>query len=860
MIPTKSFTRMLVLLATGFSLMPGVNASLHAATGKLVRYEVITNAKLGQDCQSSSLTTNSVPHTNRLVTIEVPETLTDCPDHFGILDVRLDFQVPTETPEIDRIEDTEYYHRIHLKANMEAVLTVSGTYVTTAPTNDLFVAEMADSFTLAQIGGELAKDFWDFAATDSGTNPMPAGAYPLTVTTRCVWNRVTYVKGTGNQPDQAKIHGRGYFLLLDDNGPSEPCAELTVDIVVYYDLGPSTPPLRRPVLIVPGIGGTYAADPSNDTPWLLQRGVPPADLVIDPLTRVYDDLIETLRRAGYKEGEDLWIACYDWRVQPAPFDGRHDGHIDGITASSITDERYEYGVDYLGFWLRQAAEEWNAQNPGQSLDEVDVITHSTGGLVARSYIQSAAYGGLFNTAAGSQRLPKIKNLILVAVPHQGASKVWNLMHDNWSADPAYKYVLSRIVSRAYQHVLDGETIAGPTPSEAITRASILDASSQPDPVRFIRRYVPTLRCLLATYDFIEPESQPGLRANVNADPATANELALDLNANGAPFASYCTATVIYSTGVTTPDHVRTRRGANWGWDPIAPMADVLDRNAHPGEVWYEDVWMPEAGDGTVPTISSFGLFANDTRVKAFRILMDNISHTGLMSNPSVQKQILQLIDAELDSSWISTDRAETVVGNIISVLVDPVDVLLVDAAGRRLGYTQGTGRLAEIGHSVWVGRSEGLGWVFGDIALPARLQLIGRGTPYQVQVRIQQGHQTAGYEWSGALGAGQSLDYPLTFPASTNASLRIKGLRLEGDGNVRIRFETHPGVAAARLETASQPHGPWNAIPTAMLLDTPIGPEFLANRPAGSNQAFYRVVATPGAKPATPALIPSRIR
>ncbi|MBK7472881.1 MAG: DUF3466 family protein, partial [Betaproteobacteria bacterium] len=40
---------------------------------------------------------------------------------------------------------------------------------------------------------------------------------------------------------------------------------------------------RRPVLVIPGVGATYAADPSNDLFWLTHRGVNPGELQIDPL-------------------------------------------------------------------------------------------------------------------------------------------------------------------------------------------------------------------------------------------------------------------------------------------------------------------------------------------------------------------------------------------------------------------------------------------------------------------------------------------------------------------------------------------------------------------------------------------------
>ncbi len=41
--------------------------------------------------------------------------------------------------------------------------------------------------------------------------------------------------------------------------------------------------------------------------WLLNRGVAPENLQIDPLLNTYDDLIQTLINAGYTENEDLFI-------------------------------------------------------------------------------------------------------------------------------------------------------------------------------------------------------------------------------------------------------------------------------------------------------------------------------------------------------------------------------------------------------------------------------------------------------------------------------------------------------------------------------------------------------------------------
>ena len=160
-----------------------------------------------------------------------------------------------------------------------------------------------------------------------------------------------------------------------------------VDLWVSF----SIPKPRVPVVLIPGIGGTYAADIEHDGPWLFHRGAHPADIRVDPLAGAYDDLIQTLHNVGYEDGKDLFVVTYDWRLPPGPSDGVFDGVISGLTGASISDDTFEYAVDYLGWYLLWAAEAWQENHPGETLDAVDVIAHSTGGLVARTYLQSAAY-------------------------------------------------------------------------------------------------------------------------------------------------------------------------------------------------------------------------------------------------------------------------------------------------------------------------------------------------------------------------------------------------------------------------------------------------------------------------------------
>ncbi len=523
------------------------------------------------------------------------------------------------------------------------------------------------------------------------------------------------------------------------------------------------PPPRRPLVLVPGIGGTYAANLADDGPWLLSRGIGPGATQVDPLAGAYDDLLQTLRNVGYVDGKDLFVVKYDWRLPPGPSDGSFDGVIAGITAPSISDTNFTYAVDYLGLVLREATERWALDHNGEALDVVDVVAHSTGGLVTRAYLQSPAYKGAVNPTL---TLPGVRNFFLVGVPNRGASKAWNALQNNWIADPAYVLVLSKILDRVYQKLPNGALVSGP---QTISQTSILDpGTGQPDPIRFIHQYVPTVRSLLATYDFLDLGG--GLQ-HVNGDPAVRNDVLLDLNAgfdlqptaDPVPFASLCDATVIYGTNVATPTTVTRRVGPRGNGLSIAAFSDFIPRAPIAGEQWFEDRMAPLNGDGTVPIDSSAGLFFGDPRVTLAGFTQGgntsgSVSHLALMFNHDVQKLILDTLGAAYRPSDISTSLHQSDAESLWSgrsiintaalvALLDPVDGFVRDGAGRRLGFTAATGALTEIPGSRWIGAGDGFGFALGGFTAPLEFVVAGLG----------EGH----YAGMGALaksGIGQVID------------------------------------------------------------------------------------------------------
>ncbi|HQV28290.1 MAG TPA: hypothetical protein PKZ61_09360 [Thermoflexales bacterium] len=268
------------------------------------------------------------------------------------------------------------------------------------------------------------------------------------------------------------------------------------------------PQLHRPVLIVPGIVGTGPAEGS--IAWWKQRGVDPSQIVMDPLLGVYDDISQTLVNHGYTLGEDLFMINYDWRVAPGIFDGQVDGQVSNLTAQGISDNVFERGVDYLGYYLRKAADKWKAEYSTE-LDTVDIVAHSTGGLVTRVYAQSGAYGGAITPTlpGAAAHLPKIRNFVSVGVPHAGAAKAWNPLQNNFGDDLSFQVVLSKILYAEYLYLQASPSNYIEGPEGPLSLSILNDASEDIRQRDFISRYLPTADSLLATYPFLAYDDPAG---------------------------------------------------------------------------------------------------------------------------------------------------------------------------------------------------------------------------------------------------------------------------------------------------------------------------------------------------------------
>lgn len=156
-----------------------------------------------------------------------------------------------------------------------------------------------------------------------------------------------------------------------------------------------------PVIIIPGIMGSA-----------LKNG----EWLIDPIFHVYDNLIETLEANGYIKKVNLFTFGYDWRKS-------------NIETAQL---------------LKQKIEEVKSVC---SCSQVDVVAHSMGGLVARTYAQSEGYGN------------DIDQLIFLGTPHRGAPQdylIWEAgeFKDDLQSRYVKSYYLKEAKKNGYTNLYD----------------------------------------------------------------------------------------------------------------------------------------------------------------------------------------------------------------------------------------------------------------------------------------------------------------------------------------------------------------------------------------------------------------------
>ncbi len=187
---------------------------------------------------------------------------------------------------------------------------------------------------------------------------------------------------------------------------------------------------RTPIVILPGLGGSWDFD-------AILNGTDGTSWEIPDFVDVYDNLIASFENDGYVIDTDLFIFAYDWRKNLDTLAGQLDAYLDDLISSGKI----------------------------EASDKVNLVGHSMGGLVARSYLQK--YDS-----------DKVDKLVTAGSPHLGVIDTYPI----WQG--------ATVIDRPWWQ------------KSAIELLTRLNRQSGENQVTTVRRLIPSVKDLLPTYDYL----------------------------------------------------------------------------------------------------------------------------------------------------------------------------------------------------------------------------------------------------------------------------------------------------------------------------------------------------------------------
>lgn len=261
---------------------------------------------------------------------------------------------------------------------------------------------------------------------------------------------------------------------------------------------------KEPVIFVPGIGASINPD-------LMISGIFADNWKM--FDHTYDGIIQAFKAMGYVEGENFFIAYYDWR-------------------KSNTQSAQQY--------LKPAIQEALSKSDAT---KVNIVTHSMGSLVARSYVQ------------GDDFANDVDNLIMIAPPNKGSSNAYTA----WEGGYIPKNWDGRSLMVAYLAYLQVKDIE-------ISRFNV------------VHKFIPSLKDLMPVYDFIHPvDDKQSLKDYLSMNEK--NDFLINLNSGMGKLDQRTRFSIILGDKQPTVNRIPTINSDVDGiWsdgkpDPIDPISD-----------------------------------------------------------------------------------------------------------------------------------------------------------------------------------------------------------------------------------------------------------------------------------------------
>ncbi|MDP2736679.1 MAG: hypothetical protein Q8O59_02740 [bacterium] len=442
---------------------------------------------------------------------------------------------------------------------------------------------------------------------------------------------------------------------------------------------------KEPVIIVPGIMGSWNVSGR----WQ-----------IDPIFHTYDNLMEALIAAGYKENSlneakpTLFTFPYDWRTD------------NNLTAGLLKDKI-------------------NSVKAITGASKVDIIAHSMGGLVARSYIEGSGYQS------------DIDQIVFLGTPHQGSPESYLKYEgaefvEKWDWFKKYLFQI-----------------------EAATQGYL-------DLTDYIRAKVPTVEQLLPVYNYLK-DKQPDNSYQLRTYPLNYPQNTYLENLNSQANINLLKQKIKITNIVGDLGQSSTLNYLRVVADP-----DITDNKWQSGypENLTENLNSLEKGNGdsTVPLSSANSL-------SGVEIIKTGISdHENL---PTVmQKEIVKTLTGKMPTDYFNSKITATIKRWAFFRVYSPVDFAVVAPDGRRVGknFASSTeiNQIPDAFYSGFGGHEE-----FVLIPNPqdgeykVEVRGVNNGGQYTLASSLIDGNNEIGREFSGNIAPGQEREFNITYSAAS---------------------------------------------------------------------------------------------
>ena len=359
-----------------------------------------------------------------------------------------------------------------------------------------------------------------------------------------------------------------------------------------------TPLPLQPLIILPGLGSSW-----NHENMIMGMEKPQSEWYMTPGIKIYDGLIETFKNAGYKtegENKNLFVFNYNW-TKPV---------------NSITED-FKIYVENI---VKPSSEE-----------KIDLIGHSLGGLVARSYIQN------------NQENP-VDQLITLSSPLKGAPSVYYL----WEGGDLNKFL------PGWQRIGAGLLLHSRKPGFSTNMEAL-------------RTITPIFNDLLPTFNYLK---QNGNEKELN-QMSEKNDWLINLNNSPPNYLLSVTNNFLGTFSNSTTRWINVT-DPNWldrlfgFWSDGKPSGEELDE-----------------GDKVVLSESAFLNEATITRI-------ENISHQEIVTSITSQQKIMEALNLNPSSiSTISTNLDYD--SSLVFQIASPATITITDPNGNLAG--EGDGKL-----------------------------------------------------------------------------------------------------------------------------------------------------------------------